>query len=75
MILSLAGLSWESSSPSHYRLALPADTSASVDVSYLGDRWMLFLQHNGHVSTQCFDRRDDALDVVARAFNNGGPQA
>ena len=71
MILSLAGLQWDTPSPSHYRLVLP-DRSDTIDVSFLGDKWCLFLHRDGHVSSKCFDNRDQAIGMVAQAFRNEG---
>lgn len=71
MILSLAGLSWDVPSPSHYRLVLP-DRTDTIDVSYLGDRWLLCLERHGYVSTRCFANRDQAIGMVAQAFRNEG---
>lgn len=69
MILSLSGLTWDVESPSHYRLA-PAHVlpDTALDISFVGDQWVLFLSREGHVSTQVFDRRDDAMCMVADAF-------
>ena len=72
MRATIAGLRWDITSPSFYRLAEPAHTAATVDVSFLGDRWFLFLEHNNRVVTQPFKRRDDALAMVVRAFTNVG---
>ena len=72
MRATIAGLRWDFASPSFYRLAEPAHTAATVDVSFLGDRWFLFLEHNNRVCTQSFARRDDALAQVVRAFTNVG---
>ncbi len=70
MIRTIAGLDWDVPSPSFYRLVLPSPNEAAIDISYLGDRWALFLEHNGHVSTQCFDNRDQAIGMVREAFEN-----
>ena len=72
MRATIAGLRWDITSPSFYRLAEPAHTAATLDVTFLGDRWFLFLEHNGRVRTQSFERRDDALVMVVRAFQNVG---
>lgn len=72
MRATIAGLRWNITSPSFYRLAEPAHTAATVDVSFLGDRWFLFLEHNNRVHTQSFGNRDDALAMVVTAFENVG---
>ena len=74
MILHLAGLDWDCPSPSFYRLVLPSPHVAAIDISYLGQRgeWCLFLERNGHVSTQCFENRDQAIGMVREAFNREG---
>lgn len=73
MILIIQNLTWETESPSHYKLApdhvMPG---CNLDISFLGDNWFLFLDHNGHVSTQCFDNRDSAIGMVAQAFQREG---
>ena len=72
MRATIAGLRWDITSPSCYRLAEPETTAATVDVAFLGDRWFLFLEHNNRVCTQSFANRDDALAQVVRAFQNVG---
>lgn len=72
MRATIAGLRWDITSPSFYRLAEPQSTAATIDVSFLGDRWYLFLEHNNRVVTQPFANRDDALAQVVRAFQNVG---
>ena len=67
MIVTCQGLLWECPSPSHYRLVLPKPDS-SLDISFLGDEWCLFLEHDGHVNTRLFPTRDDAIGVVAQVF-------
>jgi len=73
MILSLSGLQWDVASPSHYKLA-PSCTrpGCELDISYVGDRWILFLDQHGHVTTRCFDNRDQAIGMVAEAFTREG---
>lgn len=73
MILHLSGLDWQTESPSHYRLAPQCvRPGCALDVSFVGDRWLLFLEQHGHVSTQCFDNRDQAIGMVAEAFTREG---
>ena len=71
MICTMQGLNWETPSPSHFKLVLPREDS-SVDISFLGDRWCLFLCHDGHTNTRLFPCRDDAVTLVANAFHQGG---
>ncbi len=71
MIRTIAGLDWDVPSPSFYRLVLPSPHE-TIDISYLGDRWALFLERNGHVSTQCFDNLDQAIGMVREAFQREG---
>lgn len=74
MILNLQGISFDTPSPSFFRAVLPYDSAGTIDISYLGARnqWCLFLQHNGEVSTRCFASRDEAVKMVAAAFQKEG---
>ncbi len=73
MTLTIAGLTWDVASPSHYKLAPPCiNPGCNIDISFLGDRWCLFLEQNGHIKTQCFDNRDQAIGMVREAFNREG---
>ena len=83
MILHLSGLAWQTESPSHYRLAPQCvRPGCNLDISFVGasDRpgrlggggWLLFLEQHGHVSTRCFDNRDQAIGMVAQAYQREG---
>lgn len=68
MILAHDGLEWDVPSPSFWRL-LPRHTNgATLDISYLGDTWCLFLCRDGAVSTRAFANRDAAMQLVSNAF-------
>ncbi len=72
MILQISGLTWHAPSPSHYQLDPGHIVDGStIDVSYLGDCWCLFLQREGDVRTQTFARREEAFNLVAQAFEQG----
>lgn len=72
MRATIAGLTWDIASPSFYRLVPPpyVDQTTTVDVSFLDDKWFLFLEQGGRVKSQPFHTRDSALAMVARAFHN-----
>ena len=75
MRATIAGLQWDIASPSHYRLVPPIATASTIDVSFLGDRWYLFLEANGRVRTESFPPghgRDAALAKVVRCFQELG---
>jgi hypothetical protein len=69
MRATIAGMEWDVPSPSYFRLAQhQLEQGAIIDLSYLGDRWCLFLYRKGHVTTTYHKRRDDALAMVVKAF-------
>lgn len=73
MILQHQGLQWDVPSPSFWHLAPRYTGEATIDVSYLGGRWILFhADGSGNVSTRCFESRDEALGMVVQAFKNVG---
>jgi len=72
MTRCIAGLRWDVPSPSFYRLAPEHTRDAIVDVSFVGDRWIIFLEDAGEVSTAYFKTRDAALAMVEQAFRNEG---
>ena len=71
MIRQIQSLAWEVPSPSHFILHLP-DRADSVEVFFAGDCWLLFLDHGGDISTRHFASRDEAMELVAQAFEKEG---
>lgn len=62
-------LLWDVDSPSYWRLNPEHTNGAEVDVSFIGDRWCLFLaEPDGRVTSQMFPTRDAAIGMVAQAF-------
>ena len=72
MTRNIAGLTWDVPSPSFYRLASAHIRGAIVDVSFVGDRWIMFFCRNGQVRTRSFETRDEAIGMVMLAFRNEG---
>ena len=72
MTRNIAGLLWDVPSPSFYRLAPEHTRDAIVDVSFVGDRWIMFFCQYGQTRTRSFPNRDAALAMVEQAFRNEG---
>lgn len=72
MILQHHNLTWDVASPSHWRLVLPFENGDTIDVSFLGDQWCLFVGNAGDVQTRMFPSRDHAVAMVAKAFRKEG---
>ena len=72
MTRTIAGLRWDVPSPSFYRLAPEHTRDAIVDVSFVGDMWIMCMERAGEVSTARFKSRDAALAMVEQAFRNEG---
>ena len=70
MTRCIAGLLWDVPSPSFYRLAPEHTRDSVIDVSFVGDRWIMCMERAGEVSTARFKSRDAALAMVEQAFRN-----
>jgi hypothetical protein len=75
MRCQIQGLTFETSTPSLFRLAPEFTGDDVIDVGYLGCRgdWYLFhADPHGKVTTRCFANRDAAIGMIAQAFRNVG---
>lgn len=72
---NLQGLTFDIPSPSHYELVLPQpklDRICIVNQGGINDWWLFHQDAAGNVAAQRFDSRDDAVAMVAQAFQNAG---
>lgn len=79
---TLQGLSFDIPSPSHLELVLPQPHLDRICIAFLGgtglaseggaDWWLFHQDATGNVGTKRFDTRDDAVAMVAQAFQNAG---
>lgn len=70
MKLLLQGIVWDCPSPSFLSLSeQDYDTAGKhLDISFLGDQWLLSIEEAGDVKTIGFEKRDEAVGYVALAF-------
>lgn len=70
MKLLLQGLVWDCPSPSFLSLSEDHYGTAGkhLDISFIGDRWLLAIEEAGDVKTQAYPSRDMAVGFVASAF-------
>lgn len=71
----LQSLTFDIPSPSHLELVLPQPRLDRVCIAYQGgtcDWWLFHQDADGNVGTRQFDTRDDAVAMVAQAFQNVG---
>lgn len=78
----LNGLTFDIPSPSHLELVLPQPHLDRICIAYQGgtptterpqgDWWLFHQDKTGNVGTRRFDTRDDAVAMVAQAFQNAG---
>lgn len=71
--LEYMGLRWDVPSPSFWKLSPEYSKDDNIDVSYLGDVWILSHKRaDGTCRADTYDNRDAALSVVVQAFKNSG---
>lgn len=72
---TLQGITFDIPSPSHLELVLPDPHADRICIAYQGgaqDWWLFHQDPTGNVGTRRFDTRDDAVAMVAQAFQNAG---
>lgn len=72
MKLLLDGLHWDCPSPSFLQLSrehIQGDPRGrQLDISFVGDLWMLAIVEDGDVKTAAYPSRDAAVAFVSQAF-------